>query len=92
MFNETSYSSSPGSNTAQVMNRAYDPNKHHRRGGHRKHCQCPPGLSGCGCGPQDVIVIQEPGSQSMSTSQFAGLPSWLMWAAIGVGAFLILKK
>lgn len=52
------------------------------------------GLSGCGCSPMEVIVIQEPTSETQSTTTATAngdFPGWLILVALGVGAVLILK-
>jgi len=89
MFNETT---NANAGPAPVM--VYNTRYHGRQRGQRKAC-CAPcaqrGLSGCGCSPTEVIVVQEPTSETQSTTTATGIPGWLILVALGVGALVILK-
>lgn len=85
MFNETS-----GPPTPATM-------VYHRQNRRQKKACCAScaqkglsGLSGCGCAPMEVIVIQEPTSDTQSTTT-GDLPGWVWLVALGLGALLIFK-
>lgn len=51
---------------------------------------------GCGCDPQPVVVV-DPAAYVHSALQgdtfnFNEWPGWVKWAAVGLGAYLLLKK
>jgi hypothetical protein len=47
---------------------------------------------GCGCDPQPVVVVDSSSQQTSSEFNLSELPGWMIWAAVGFGALLLLKK
>ncbi len=99
MFNETSYSEAPPSNgmVAYQGGPVVMPLPDHQRRSRvpppccAKCARAQSGLSGCGCAPQEVIIIQEPESDAYGRSE-SGIPQWAIIAFLALGAVLIFKK